>query len=303
MFTSLKGAPPGAPHRENQVDITVIWQGRDGEPEAHAAGCADIARLAKRGMNNSENFTAASYRELVERMAASNVGSLEDALAEVGDYEGLWHPTVLPCAKRLPAEGGDTITDKAATAATTTAPGETVMDSTNITCRECPATMSGYGTLLLHLTQKHAKSDKEAKSEVKKAKDRAYQAAKRTAQHGPDDERQARNRAAELAQGLPAPKSSAKATEPTAKAEKPAPVTTKAQALAAHVVEHSAAGMTVRAMLASKGIDPKAHSMKVAGSTDAGIELVCTCGGWSQTVAKRPQGYKGHDAHLLSLVA
>ena len=254
------------------------------------------------------------------------------------------------------------------------------MDSTNIECRECGAAISGYGSLLMHLTQKHGQSDQVARKEIKKAKDRAYQAAKRTAA-APEDKALAGAiiagdvtfedavtglltgkaeeqivaeakgfvlkryssaaiaampdskmiiKAIERAGGhlaystrdgkvnvtttqdmidrvdaaLKAAKvANGKAAQPTAKAAEYVVVATKA-APPAKAASDVPAGMTVRALLATKGIDPKAHSMKVAGHADDGrVELVCTCGGWAQTVDKRPQGYKGHDAHLLSLVA
>lgn len=87
------------------IDVDVLWQGEDGygDTTAHLAGCADVDRAARRvpRLNHEIIRGVTGYRNLVERMAASNVGSLESALREVGSYNALWHPEIKPCLRRV----------------------------------------------------------------------------------------------------------------------------------------------------------------------------------------------------------
>jgi hypothetical protein len=88
------------------VAVEVIWHNHQGDIEAHKAGCADVKREMKRSREYGDGetadlYTVSSYVELVEQMAASNVGDLASAYAELGTFEGLWHPEMKPCLRKL----------------------------------------------------------------------------------------------------------------------------------------------------------------------------------------------------------
>jgi len=123
--TATKAAPKAA----KTVAVEVIWHNHLGDIEAHKAGCADVAREMKRSSDygpddKAETFAVTSYHELVEKMAASNVGSLKAAYAELGSFEALWHPECKPCLRKLLPQGApskDSIAAAIAVAAIPTA--------------------------------------------------------------------------------------------------------------------------------------------------------------------------------------
>ncbi len=165
----------------------------------------------------------------------------------------------------------------------------------------------GSGAFGLHLTQAHAMSDEQARKEIKRERDRRYQAEKRqrlspselAAQAAQSQENAEAALAAHDAKREHAPKTKKELAEAMRaqserQAEKPA------DKLAAR------GSGTVRARLAvALGDDAvKAHRMLAAKLEHDGTrDYSCTCGNWQHTCKNRGAAYKGHDAHLEALIA
>ena len=80
--------------------VTIVYQGRNGDIEAHKPGCRDLQRASLD--SPTEDFEYENEDDLSRQISTAIVGDLESAIAETGNPNGGWYvQNWMPCTKHL----------------------------------------------------------------------------------------------------------------------------------------------------------------------------------------------------------